>query len=226
MTAVPLVLDRVLKEIYEKLNARTPISAPLFTYLMEYKIRWKSRGYDTPIINKLFCKKISEALGGRLEYIMVGGAPLNARTQAIIKAALNLKQITQGYGATETCGGVAAMHLDDLSYGRIGIPLEGVNVKLVDWPEGGYLITDTPNPRGELVIGSDIVALGYYKLPELTKEAFVTDGEGVQWFYTGDIGEVYPDGSFRIIDRKKDLTKLSNGEYISLGKVSLIVYFI
>ena len=96
MTAVPLVLDRILKEIYEKLNARTPLSAPLFTYLMEYKIRWKSRGYDTPIVNKLFCKKVSEAVGGKVEYIIVGGAPLNPRTQALIKAALNVKQISQG----------------------------------------------------------------------------------------------------------------------------------
>ena len=96
MTTVPLVLDRILREIYEKLNARTPLSAPLFTYLMEYKIRWKTRGYDTPIINKLFCNKISEAVGGKLEYIIVGGAPLNPRTQAIIKAALNVKQISQG----------------------------------------------------------------------------------------------------------------------------------
>ena len=112
------------------------------------------------------------------------------------------------------------MHLDDLSYGRIGIPLEGVNVKLIDWKEGGYLTSDKPNPRGELVIGSDIVALGYYKLPDMTDEAFYSDKEGIRWFHTGDIGEVYPDGSFKIIDRKKDLIKLSNGEYISLGKVS------
>ena len=111
------------------------------------------------------------------------------------------------------------MHLDDFTYGRIGIPLEGVNIKLIDWKEGGYLTSDKPNPRGELVVGSDIVALGYYKLPELTDEAFYTDKDGVRWFLTGDIGEVSPDGSFKIIDRKKDLTKLSNGEYISLGKV-------
>jgi long-subunit acyl-CoA synthetase (AMP-forming) len=89
MTAVPLVLDRILKELYEKLNARSSISAPLFTYLMQYKIRWKSRGFDTP-------RKIAEAIGGRMEYIMVGGAPLNPKTQAIIKAAFNARQVTQG----------------------------------------------------------------------------------------------------------------------------------
>ncbi len=92
---MPLVLDRILKEIYQKLNSRSPIAAQLFTYLMEYKIYWTSKGYDTPIINSLFCKKVGEAFGGNLEYVIVGGAPLNERTQALIKAALNVK-LTQG----------------------------------------------------------------------------------------------------------------------------------
>ena len=64
------------------------------------------------------------------------------------------------------------------------------------------------------------MVVGYYKAPEQTREAFRVDEKGVNWFYTGDIGEVYPDGTFKIIDRRKDLLKLQNGEYISLGKVS------
>jgi long-chain acyl-CoA synthetase len=96
MLAVPLVLDRILKEISHKLNTRSPIAEQLFTYLMDYKIYWKSKGYDTPIINSIFCKKVGEAFGGNLEYIIVGGAPLNERTQALIKAALNVKQLSQG----------------------------------------------------------------------------------------------------------------------------------
>jgi len=63
---------------------------------MEYKIRWKTRGYDTPIVNRLLCKKIAEAVGGKLEYIMVGGAAINPRTQALLRAALNCKQLGQG----------------------------------------------------------------------------------------------------------------------------------
>ena len=96
-------------------------------------------------------------------------------------------------------------------------------MNLVDWPVSGYLATDKPNPRGELLIGGYQVSNGYYKVPELTAESFTTDSRGVRWFRTGDIVEVLTDGSFRIIDRKKDLAKLANGEYISLGKVSLFV---
>ncbi len=99
------------------------------------------------------------------------------------------------------------------------MPLDGAYVKLVDWIDGGYCTTDELNPRGELVIGGDVIAFGYYKLLELTDEAFSVDSEGKRWFATGDIGEVFPDGTFKIIDKKKGLTKLQNGEYVSLGNV-------
>ena len=95
---VPLVLDRILKEIYRKLEARNAFAPLLFTYLMDYKIRWTSRGYDTPIINKVVCQRINDQFGGQLQTIICGSAALNERTQAYIQAALNLKLI-QGYGS-------------------------------------------------------------------------------------------------------------------------------
>ncbi len=58
------------------------------------------------------------------------------------------------------------------------------------------------------MIGGGNVALGYYKMPEKTKEDFFTDEEGCRWFRTGDIGEFYEDGTLKIIDRKKDLVGL------------------
>ena len=111
------------------------------------------------------------------------------------------------------------MDFDDLTFGRIGAPLHGVKIKLVDWEEGGYKATDKPYPRGELVVGGDSIAMGYYKLEKETNEAF-EDKDGVRWFQMGDIAEVDDRGTFKIIDRKKDLVKLQFGEYISLGKVS------
>lgn len=89
--AVPLVLERLLKEIYRKLEARTPISAPLFTYIMNYKIRWTSRGFQTPIINRLVCRKIIEEFGGELESFFASSAAIHERTQALAQAALNAK---------------------------------------------------------------------------------------------------------------------------------------
>jgi long-chain acyl-CoA synthetase len=111
------------------------------------------------------------------------------------------------------------MDFDDLTIGQIGAPLHGVKIKLIDWLEGGYKVTDKPNPRGELVVSGNFIAKGYYKLDKQTAEAF-EDKDGIRWFHTGDIGEVDEKGFFKIIDRKKDLVKLQAGEYISLGKVS------
>merc|ERR1719322_684789 len=96
--------------------------------------------------------------------------------------------------------------------------MAGMEVKMVNWEEGNYRVTDTPRPRGELVIGGASVARGYFKNEEKTAEDFFNAG-GKRWFRTGDIGEMFEDGTFRLIDRKKDLVKLQLGEYVSLGKV-------
>lgn len=218
LTCVPLVIERIIKEIYQKLNAKSAIAAPLFTYMMDYKIRWTARGYDTPLINKFLCRRINKQFGGRLKTIVSGSAPLNERTHALIKAALNTNVII-GYGATEVTCCSTFMAITDRSYGRCGLPLDTVKYYLDNWSDGGYSVDDKPNPRGEIIIGGKLVSMGYYKMPEQTAQDFYVDEDGCRWFRTGDIGELYPDGTLKIIDRKKDLTKLANGEFISLGKI-------
>ncbi len=89
-----------------------------------------------------------------------------------------------------------------------------------NWDEGGYRVSDSPNPRGEIVIASDAISLGYFELDEAIKESYYFENSD-KWFLTGDIGEIFPNGTFKLIDRKKDLIKLQFGEYVSLRKVSL-----
>nr|XP_027196441.1 long-chain-fatty-acid--CoA ligase 4-like [Dermatophagoides pteronyssinus] len=218
LVSVPLILDRIVKEIYLKLSARSPILPPLFTYLMQYKIRWLNRGYRTPLLDKIVCRRVQEQFGGKLEFIICGGAALNQKTEEIIRAALNVKVMT-GYGLTETTGGVTGKTLNDMTSGMAGAPMEGAMIRLIDWKEGGYSFDDKPNPRGEIVIGGDSVAQGYYQLEDETNAVFKTDSNGVRWLHSGDIGEMFPNGLLKIIDRKKDLAKLPNGEYISLGRI-------
>lgn len=105
-----------------------------------------------------------------------------------------------------------------MSTGRVGAPLGCCDIRLVNWDEGNYTVRDKPYPRGEVLIGGDNVALGYYKLPDATQRDFFEE-DGRRWFRSGDIAEVQGDGCFKIIDRKKDLVKLQVGEYVSLGKV-------
>nr|XP_027205788.1 long-chain-fatty-acid--CoA ligase 4-like [Dermatophagoides pteronyssinus] len=102
---------------------------------------------------------------------------------------------------------------------QLGGPQFGTKIKLVDWTEGGYTTTDEPNPRGEIHLSCESLSVGYFKLKDVDREAYYEDHKGDRWFRTGDIGEMYPNGSFKIIDRKKDFIKLQFGEYISLSKV-------
>lgn len=217
--AVPLVLERFQKAIYAQLNNRGYLAAPLFTFFIDYKTRWMARGFETPIIDKFLCAKIRNLFGSNLIYIGIGGAALHESIQKFTKSALNVK-VFNAFGCTETTGGVYICNPDDLFFGVCGTPMDQVLAQLVDWPEGGYCTSDKPNPRGELLIGGEMVAGGYLDMDEETKEAFHTDENGVRWFHTGDIGEIDPVfGRLRIIDRKKDVTKLANGEFVSLGKI-------
>lgn len=85
-----------------------------------------------------------------------------------------------------------------MTFGRVGAPSTVHDVQLINWEEGNYRVTNKPFPQGEIVIGSDSIAHGYYKMPEKTKEEFfVRDGK--RWFSTGDIGEIHQDGVLKII---------------------------
>ncbi|KAH1215940.1 Long chain acyl-CoA synthetase 9, chloroplastic [Glycine max] len=175
-------------------------------------------GLEKALWDFLVFRKVRAILGGRIRFILSGGAPLSGDTQKFINICLGAP-IGQGYGLTETCAGGTFSDVDDTSVGRVGPPLPCSFIKLIDWPEGGYLINDSPMARGEIVIGGPNVTLGYFKNEEKTKESYKVDERGMRWFYTGDIGRVHPDGCLEIIDRKKDIVKLQHGEYVSLGKV-------
>ncbi|UYV72823.1 ACSL4 [Cordylochernes scorpioides] len=113
---------------------------------------------------------------------------------------------------------VMEMHEGLRKCGQVGPPIYGARIKMDDWEEGGYRVTDHPNPRGELLVGTSFAPNSYYKKPELGKDTFLSI-DGMTYCRTGDIAEYLPDGTFKIIDRKKDLVKLQFGEYVSLGKV-------
>lgn len=121
---------------------------------------------------------------------------------------------------TEAFALVSVCDRSDWSLGTVGSIHTDVKIRLVDWQEGGYQLTDLPFPRGELLIGGPHVSSGYFRLSSETRENFFTDKNGTRWYVTGDIVELnVENGSLRIIDRKKDLVKMSNGEFISLGKI-------
>lgn len=221
MCAVPLILERIYKSIVDTMRRQGWAVEELFHYFVSYKMKWQDRGFDTPFLNKTLFRKLRYFLGGRVRLMLTGGAPLSPDTHSLSRTCLCLP-VMQGYGLTETTACATVTSPIDRKTGRAGAPLLGVKIKLVNWEEGNYRITDEPNPRGEIHIGGDNVALGYYKNKEKTEEDFY-DAEGLRWFRTGDIGEFDKDGVIRIIDRKKDLVKLQGGEYVSYGKVESVL---
>nr|XP_033321297.1 long-chain-fatty-acid--CoA ligase 4 isoform X2 [Megalopta genalis]XP_033321298.1 long-chain-fatty-acid--CoA ligase 4 isoform X2 [Megalopta genalis] len=217
LTAVPLILDRISKGINEKVKKSGPFRQAIFNFAYEYKLKWAKRGYDTPFFDKYIFGAARQVLGGRVRLILCGGAPLSPDTHTQVKNCLCVT-VTQGYGLTETTSCATVMDACDRSTGRVGAPTTVCDIRLENWEEAGYRVTDTPDPRGEILIGGKNVSAGYYKLPDKTQEDFFQEDDR-QWFRTGDIGECHADGSIKIIDRKKDLVKLQLGEYVSLGKV-------
>merc|ERR1711936_558608 len=218
---VPLVLDKIFKGIKSKVASRGHFFSKLIDMCYKYRLKWIRSGHDTPIMNALIFKKFKASLGGNLRILLSGGAPLAPDAHDYCRTLLGIT-LMQGYGLTETCATGCLPDGHDMSTGRVGAPPQDVDLKLVNWEEGGYTVNDAEGPRGEIVIGGGHVAKEYYGMPEKTKEDFFNEN-GKRWFKTGDVGHMMPDGTIKIVDRKKDLVKLQGGEYVSLGKVESLL---
>jgi long-chain acyl-CoA synthetase len=219
MATVPLILERISKVIQNKILQSDFITQALFKKAFEQKLDAFKNNRKTYLLDRLIFNKIkTTALGGRVKLLYCGGSLLNENVQHFTQVCLS--PIYQAYALTETCAGGTAQRYFDTDTNVCGGLMQYSQIRLVNWEEGSYYNEDKPNPRGEIHIGGDTVALGYYKLPELTKESFYYHN-GVRYFATGDIGEMFPNGTLRIIDRKKDLVKLQGGEYVSLNKVEI-----
>eukprot|EP00092_Neocalanus_flemingeri_P026489 GFUD01028711.1.p1 GENE.GFUD01028711.1~~GFUD01028711.1.p1 ORF type:complete len:467 (-),score=150.95 GFUD01028711.1:1201-2568(-) len=222
MFCVPLILDKIHKGVTENIRKKGDFVSALMDFCIKYKLNCTRRGEVTPIMDKLIFRSIRMLVGGRVRVIIAGGAPLSGDTHDYLRTVLGAI-ILQGYGLTETSACGAIMSFEENSTGRVGPPVQGVHIRLVNWEEGNYTVTDKPWPRGEIYIGGANVAQGYYKNKDKTEEEFLTDEEDRRWFKTGDVGQFEGDGTLRIIDRKKDLVKLQFGEYVSLGKVESVL---
>uniref|UniRef100_A0A8D0AUX3 long-chain-fatty-acid--CoA ligase n=1 Tax=Sander lucioperca TaxID=283035 RepID=A0A8D0AUX3_SANLU len=216
------IMDRIYKNVMTKVEKMSKLQKTLFVLAYNYKMEQISKGYSTPLCDRLVFKRVRALLGGNIRVLLSGGAPLSAATQRFMNICLCCP-VGQGYGLTETCGAGTISEMWDYSTGRVGAPLVCSEITLKDWEEGCYYSTDKPNPRGEILIGGPNVTMGYYKNEAKNREDFFVDEHGQRWFCTGDIGEVHTDGCLKIIDRKKDLVKLQAGEYVSLGKVEAVL---
>lgn len=218
--AVPRVLDRIYSGLTQKISSGGLLKRTLFNMAYSYKLRYMSKGHKhseaAPTFDKIVFSKVKQGLGGNVRLILSGAAPLATHVESFLRV-VTCAHVVQGYGLTETCAGSFVSIVNEPAMlGTVGPPVPNVDVCLESVPEMGYDALSS-TPRGEICIRGKTLFSGYYKREDLTKEVLV-DG----WFHTGDIGEWQPNGSMKIIDRMKNIFKLSQGEYVAVENLENI----
>ncbi|KAI4326825.1 hypothetical protein L6164_019355 [Bauhinia variegata] len=218
--AVPRVLERVNSGLTQKISSGGFLKQTMFNFAYSYKLHNMKKGYKhgeaAPLCDRIVFNKVKRGLGGNVRLILSGAAPLSTDVEGFLRVVA-CAHVLQGYGLTETCAGSFVSLPNELAMlGTVGPPVPNVDVCLESVPEMGYDALSS-TPRGEICIKGKTLFSGYYKREDLTKEVLI-DG----WFHTGDIGEWQPDGSMKIIDRKKNIFKLSQGEYVAVENLENI----
>eukprot|EP00639_Heterosigma_akashiwo_P007613 CAMPEP_0194591750 /NCGR_PEP_ID=MMETSP0292-20121207/22285_1 /TAXON_ID=39354 /ORGANISM="Heterosigma akashiwo, Strain CCMP2393" /LENGTH=771 /DNA_ID=CAMNT_0039449951 /DNA_START=50 /DNA_END=2365 /DNA_ORIENTATION=- len=232
--SVPRLLNKVHDSIMDgarkKLVTRLLFGAALKAKGL--KLRKVGRGrhafWDRLVFNKVAAKVgLSEC-----RMILSGSAPLAAHVLEFLRVAFPGISGIEGYGQTESTGAATLQAMYTTDAGNVGGPIVSCEIALQSVPDMGYLHTDaahgedraagargTPcEGRGEICLRGHNVFMGYYKDEKKTQETIDADG----WLHTGDIGIWLPNGALKIVDRKKNLFKLAQGEYVAPEKLENI----
>lgn len=229
---IMIVVPRVLNKIYDKIMSGFSAAGGYKKKLFDTAVATKTKNLiqtgrlTHALYDRLIFNKIKKGLGmDQLRGMISGSAPLADHVLLFFRVLLGIP-IGEGYGQTEGAASATLCHPNDhITTGSVGGPTGSVEIALFDVPEMGYYQTDRQHAgkpchgRGEICIRGPNVFVGYYKDEEKTKETIDADG----WLHSGDIGLWRPDGSLQIIDRKKNLFKLSHGEYVAPEKIENIL---
>jgi long-chain acyl-CoA synthetase len=206
--AVPRFIEKVYDKILAAGRKQKGFKKNIFFWALNLGQRYELDGSNNAwyklqlmIANKLVFSKWREALGGKLQLIVSGGAALQPRLSRVFWAAGIC--VHEGYGLTETSPVISVQTREPggVKIGSVGPVLPNVTVKIADDQE---ILAKGPN-----------VMIGYYKSPEITAEVLDKDG----WFHTGDLGILDNDGHLSIVGRKKEIFKTSMGKYIHPARI-------
>lgn len=181
---VPKLYEVFHKGIMKKINS-SKITKAIFNV---------SKNISSEMLRKFIFKKVHDAFGGHMKYLISGGAKLDEEIARDF-ATLGFK-VLEGYGMTETAPIITFTKPDNIKAGSAGSPLEGLETKITE--------------DGELLVRGRSVMKGYYNKPEQTEEVLDTDG----WLHTGDLVSFDEDNYITITGRKKEMIVLSNGKNV------------
>nr|VZI06617.1 unnamed protein product [Spirometra erinaceieuropaei] len=214
--AVPRVLARIKQKVYRQVSG-SKFKLSLLNTAINRKLKEVDRRiyHHNTIWDQLVFSKIRKSFGSRIRIVITAGAPISADLLQFTRAAFCCP-VLEGYGSTETCGAITSSMCGDLGGGHVGPPMPNCEIKLCDIPELD-LVASRDN-RGEICCRGAVCTPGYYKNEELTK-ALIDEGG---WLHTGDVGTWLENNRLKIVDRRKHIFKLSQGEYVAPEKIEHI----
>ncbi|CAH2056727.1 unnamed protein product [Thlaspi arvense] len=213
--SVPRLYNRIYDGVMNAVKMSGVLRERIFNVAYNSKKQSLLTGKSpSPIWDRLVFNKIKEKLGGRVRFMASGASPLSPDVMDFLRVCFGCR-VLEGYGMTETSCVISSMEEGDNLSGHVGSPNPACEIKLVDVPEMSYTSEDQPYPRGEICVRGPIVFQGYHKDEIQTREVIDADG----WLHTGDIGLWSSGGRLKIIDRKKNIFKLAQGEYIAPEKI-------
>lgn len=158
------------------------------------RLTFAQRAYER-LLEPLLYQRVRQVFGGRLRFLVSGGAPLSEEVAKFYHACGVL--VLEGYGLTETCAAIAFNSIHDFRFGSVGRPIDGADITIAE--------------DSEILVRSPVCSSAYHKLPDATAELIDADG----WMHTGDLGRFDADGFLYITGRKKNLIVTSGGKNIA-----------
>ena len=226
--AVPRIYEKIHQLVLDTVSKKGAFYKKLFDKALAIKLyNYEKYGRLThALFDRIFFNKLKNLLGGRVEYMLTASAAMDKSMMQELKVMLNVG-FAQGYGQTEGSGSAFVSSYVDTLSGTIGTVCNTLELKLVDLPEINYVSTDVnpktgaPEPKGEVCSRGPFILKGYFKDMKHYKESVDEDG----WLHSGDVGAILTDKGnvLKIIDRVKNLFKLSQGEYVAADKVQNIL---
>ncbi|HTG35210.1 MAG TPA: long-chain fatty acid--CoA ligase [Thermoanaerobaculia bacterium] len=206
MAGVPRVFEKVYNRVVTGAREGGGVKYKIFQWALDVggrvsRLRQQGKqpsgmlAFQHRLADKLVYSKLKARLGGRLRFLISGGAPLSRPIAEFFHSCDIL--ILEAYGLTETSAGSTGNRPERYKFGTVGRTFKGVEARIAE--------------DGEIMLRGRNIMRGYYNLPEATAEALEPDG----WFHTGDVGQIDADGFITITDRKKDILVTAGGKNIA-----------